>query len=69
MAQEADVALLVEEARMLLMVGCAVLHGVADVTVDDHHAVQGDADVVAIGHDLLGVPLADRLHRLLMLLA
>ena len=70
-AAEADVAVLVEQAGMVLMVygvGVALaavgryvvtLAGLADVTVEDHLAVDRHADVVALGVDLFRVPCAE----------
>ena len=56
MTEEADVTLLVEEARMFLLVGRTVLGGLTDVAFVDDLSVDGHADVVALGIDFLLVP-------------
>jgi len=57
MTEEADVTFLVEEARMLLLVGGTVLGSLTDVAFVDDLSVDGYADIVALGVDFLFVPL------------
>lgn len=68
MPQEADVSFLVKQSRMLFSIRCPVLHGIPDISVQDHDPIYRHTDMIAIRHDLLAVPLTRRLDRLLMLL-
>ena len=66
MTEEADVTLLVEEARMFLIVGCTVLGGLADVALIDDLSVDRHADVVALSIDFLFVPFTCRFEGTVM---
>ena len=62
MTEEADVTLLVEEARVFLLVGSTILGSLTDVAFVDDLSVDGDADIVALSIDFLFVPFTCRLE-------
>ena len=49
MTKEANVTRLVEQSRVLLMVGCAIAGSFADVAVEDYLTIDSHTDVVEIG--------------------
>lgn len=70
MAQESDVAALIEQPRMVLVVNrvgvgsraifrnVMSLTGFADIAVENHLSVHGYRNMVALGPDLFGIPLS-----------
>ena len=66
MAQETNMSLLIEQARMFLMVGSTVLCRLADITFHDDHPVDRYLDVIAIGHNFFIIPFTRRFERAMM---
>ena len=63
MAQETDVPLCIFQARVVLVIHGTILACLSDISIYDNCTVQGNLYLIALEHDLFGIPFSHRFQK------